>query len=297
MKKNLKQIIIFAAMLVILTVPTINFAHGGRTDASGGHRDNQNKSGLGGYHYHCGGYPAHLHTGGVCPYTSSAPAPSSSSTSSTPKRESVPTKVNARSIELDITKLELLDEASQIITATVLPENTTDKTVTWTSSDENIAKVDDNGNITAINPGTCLITAETTNGKSESVSVAVSPILVSEIKVDVEEVALDIDESIEIHATIIPENVTDKTLSWSVEDINIATIDDGKITAKAEGTTKVICKSTNGITKEINVTVESVTETSTNVTEDNTESDPLGTMIGFATIVGIPAYIISKKKK
>lgn len=43
-------------------------AHSGRTDSSGGHRDNKNKSGLGSYHYHCGGHPAHLHNNGVCPY-------------------------------------------------------------------------------------------------------------------------------------------------------------------------------------------------------------------------------------
>ena len=42
-------------------------AHSGRTDINGGHRDNKNVSGLGPYHYHHG-YPAHLHTGGVCPY-------------------------------------------------------------------------------------------------------------------------------------------------------------------------------------------------------------------------------------
>ena len=45
-------------------------AHSGRTDSHGGHRDNKNKSGLGSYHYHCGGYPAHLHENGVCPYQS-----------------------------------------------------------------------------------------------------------------------------------------------------------------------------------------------------------------------------------
>ena len=47
-------------------------AHSGRTDASGGHRDNKNKSGLGSYHYHCGGHPAHLHENGVCPYDTAA---------------------------------------------------------------------------------------------------------------------------------------------------------------------------------------------------------------------------------
>jgi len=40
-------------------------AHQGRTDANGGHHDYKNKSGLGSYHYHCGGNPAHLHPNGV----------------------------------------------------------------------------------------------------------------------------------------------------------------------------------------------------------------------------------------
>lgn len=57
-----------ADKLMVVTVE----AHGGRTDASGGHKDNKNVSGLGSYHYHCGGYPAHLHENGVCPYSSAS---------------------------------------------------------------------------------------------------------------------------------------------------------------------------------------------------------------------------------
>ena len=49
-------------------ISILSLAHSGRTDSNGGHRDNKNKSGLGYYHYHCGGYPPHLHTDGVCPY-------------------------------------------------------------------------------------------------------------------------------------------------------------------------------------------------------------------------------------
>lgn len=66
-------------------------AHSGRTDGNGGHRDNKNKSGLGSYHYHCGGHPAHLHTNGTCPYAATA----SSSTKSIPaatETASVPTQ-------------------------------------------------------------------------------------------------------------------------------------------------------------------------------------------------------------
>ncbi len=55
-------------------------AHSGRTDSSGGHRDNKNKSGLGSYHYHCGGNPAHLHDKGVCPYENTAVKAKSSGT-------------------------------------------------------------------------------------------------------------------------------------------------------------------------------------------------------------------------
>lgn len=75
--KTLKRIIV--ALIICLTITTaiptelINTtltveAHSGRTDRYGGHKDNKNKSGLGYYHYHCGGYPAHLHENGICPY-------------------------------------------------------------------------------------------------------------------------------------------------------------------------------------------------------------------------------------
>ena len=68
-------------------------AHSGRTDSSGGHRDNKNKSGLGSYHYHCGGYPAHLHPDGVCPYTGGAGSGAQSSTAA-PIKPAVPDNIS-----------------------------------------------------------------------------------------------------------------------------------------------------------------------------------------------------------
>ena len=61
-------------LLALLTIFTLLFSsvaygHSGRTDSAGGHRDNRNVSGLGYYHYHCGGNPPHLHTGGSVSYT------------------------------------------------------------------------------------------------------------------------------------------------------------------------------------------------------------------------------------
>lgn len=81
MKQIKKQMILFMIFTLMLCGTTgismtlapnstMVGAHSGRTDANGGHRDNQNKSGLGSYHYHCGGHPAHLHKNGECPYNS-----------------------------------------------------------------------------------------------------------------------------------------------------------------------------------------------------------------------------------
>lgn len=69
-KVLLAMVAIFGVLSLIMTVS----AHSGRTDSNGGHKDNNNVSGLGGYHYHCGGYPAHLHTKGYCPYTDIFPS-------------------------------------------------------------------------------------------------------------------------------------------------------------------------------------------------------------------------------
>ena len=64
--------VVFLTAILVFSLSVTAFAHKGRTDSYGGHRDNDNQSGLGAYHYHCGGYRAHLHTNGVCPYKSGA---------------------------------------------------------------------------------------------------------------------------------------------------------------------------------------------------------------------------------
>ncbi len=69
-----KRVISYVLIVLLLASISPVYSHSGRTDSSGGHRDNKNASGLGSYHYHHG-YPAHLHPNGVCPYASK-PAPS-----------------------------------------------------------------------------------------------------------------------------------------------------------------------------------------------------------------------------
>ena len=64
-----KKLITVVMSITMISIGSFSYAHSGRTDSSGGHCDNKNKSCLGSYHYHCGGYQAHLHNNGVYPYT------------------------------------------------------------------------------------------------------------------------------------------------------------------------------------------------------------------------------------
>lgn len=90
MKRVSRIICIIIAAVMIAAAPVCG--HSGRTDSSGGHRDNRNASGLGYYHYHCGGYPPHLHNNGVCPYRSGSSGSSAASKVSKP-RVTKPAKV------------------------------------------------------------------------------------------------------------------------------------------------------------------------------------------------------------
>lgn len=175
MRKNKAKIwSIVLITLSIIVVGTNVFGHSGRTDSSGGHKDNKNKSGLGSYHYHCGGHPAHLHTNGVCPYSSSSSSnknSTSGSSSSNTNTRTVPSTIAVTEIQIN-EKIENLEVGKgKILTATITPTNATDKSIIWKSSDENIATVSSTGEIVAKKPGTVDITAISSNGKTSTIKI------------------------------------------------------------------------------------------------------------------------------
>lgn len=65
----MKLIKFVAVLLSVVLSSSAVYGHSGKTDSNGGHYDYQNKSGLGSYHYHCGGHTAHLHINEKCPYS------------------------------------------------------------------------------------------------------------------------------------------------------------------------------------------------------------------------------------
>ncbi|MDR7856346.1 peptidoglycan-binding protein [Tissierella sp.] len=98
MKK--RRITSFMLAAVIALTPSSALTHSGRTDSSGGHKDNKNKSGLGSYHYHCGGNPPHLHKDGVCPYISSTTSTSTTKTSTSSTKKTSTTSTSTKKAEI-----------------------------------------------------------------------------------------------------------------------------------------------------------------------------------------------------
>lgn len=182
-RKNGKIIWGLLTILSIIVICSNAYAHSGRTDSSGGHRDNKNKSGLGSYHYHCGGHPAHLHPNGVCPYFSSKKSTSNSSsnskattktntnskTNSTEAKPKTPATIYATEVKINENIGSIEEGESKTLTATISPNNVTDKNITWKSSNENIATVSSKGEVIAKQSGIVEIIASTSNGKTNTV--------------------------------------------------------------------------------------------------------------------------------
>lgn len=214
MRKNKAKIIsILVIAISIISIGVNAYGHSGRTDSSGGHKDNKNKSGLGSYHYHCGGHPAHLHTNGVCPYSSSSSSSksntSSSSSSSTKTTSTVPTTIVATDIKINENITSMKEGESQKLTATITPENVTDKNITWKSSDENIATISSSGQIIAKKAGTVEITAATSNAKTNT------------IKINIKEEQKIENSAIIKTSTMSKNNVTNNTaITENEEDLN-----------------------------------------------------------------------------
>ncbi len=226
---------ILTICMVIMSLSLSAFAHSGRTDASGGHKDNKNKSGLGGYHYHCGGYPAHLHNGGVCPYKGGGSSSSgSSSYSSTPKTvyatsitaKNVPSKINAG----DTAQLE----------ASVYPSNAEDKTISWESSNTNVLVVSNTGNLTAVGVGTATITAKTSRGTSKKFTITVNEVVAESISLANNDTEILFGDTQTLECEFSPENTTDKTVEWTSSNEAVISVSlDGKITANELGTATI----------------------------------------------------------
>ncbi len=160
--------------------------------------------------------------------------------------------VYASSVSLSSSSCTMNTGNTKTLTAYVYPSNTTNKSVTWYSNRTSVATVSSSGKITAKSPGTAVITATTSNGKTASCTVTVKGIKISCNYLYYENMAVgDIQY---LTATAYPSDTSKFT--WSSSNSKVVSINSsGKMTAKAAGTATITVKTADGRTASQRITV------------------------------------------
>lgn len=178
--------------------------------------------------------------------------------------------VTSIKVSPDTLTLTKKGETAQL-TAEVTPSYADNKRVTWQSSDEKVATVDENGKVTAVGNGTATITATSVSGSyTATVSVTVKiPVEIQKLTIEAEKETLTkIGESTELKVKIEPENADLQKLIWKSDNEKVATTDEnGKVTAVGNGTAEITVTTEDGkITASIMITVKVPDEPTINKT-------------------------------
>ena len=163
-------------------------------------------------------------------------------------------------VELDITEMGLVVGETAVLTATVLPENATDKSVTWLSSAPEIVSVDEDGTVEGLAAGNATVTVATTDGgKTAECHIQVVPATVSVtgVELDITELEIEVGQTAVLTATVLPEDATDKTVAWSSSAPETVSVDeDGNVQGLAVGDAVItVTTADGGKTAECIVTV------------------------------------------
>lgn len=155
-------------------------------------------------------------------------------------------------------EFEMVKNQTKNLSAKINPDNTTDddKNITWTSNKDDVAKVDNNGKVTALKEGEATITAKVGTHET-SVKVNVKEIHIDSVVINELDDEFTRGDEFKFSASYTPENTTDenKTVEWSSSNTDVGTIDqEGNFVALKEGTTTITAKIGN-IKAEREVTV------------------------------------------
>jgi len=168
--------------------------------------------------------------------------------------------VNQVSVTLDI-------GAGHTFVATVAPANATNRTVTWTSSNNAVATVNNTGRVTAVAAGTATITARTHNGQTATATVTVMQagqpqVLPTGITIDRTALTLTATASHLFVPNVAPANATNQTVTWTSSNNSVATVNSaGRVTAVAAGTATITARTHNGHTVTSTLTVRPIPAT------------------------------------
>ena len=162
--------------------------------------------------------------------------------------------IKTKNLPIPITNMALntttktLDvNATYKLTATITPSNTTERVV-WSSSDANVASVDQSGNVKALKAGTTTISVTSPSGKVANctITVPVPSVPITSISLSTTSKTMQVNSTYKLNATVAPNNTTEKVV-WSSSNASVASIDQsGNVKALKAGTSTISVISPSG---------------------------------------------------
>lgn len=175
------------------------------------------------------------------------------------KNASYRVQVKQQPEKIELNEMEFIVNMGsyKVLRATVLPQNTNDKAVTWSSSDEKVAKVNASGRITPVSVGHCVITCQSREfpGVYAEANVHVHQ-LVTKVAFTQKDVSFDVLTSKQLNWTVSPSNATNPAVTFESSKPAIATVDEnGLVTGHKKGACNIIVKAADGSGKRATIRV------------------------------------------
>jgi len=151
-------------------------------------------------------------------------------------------------VSLNKTSTTILVNGTEKLTATVAPDNATNKAVTWSTSDPTKATVE-NGTVTAKAAGTATITVTTADQNKTAtctVTVSATAVAVTGVSLNKTSTSITVGNTELLTATIAPSGATNQNVTWSTSNAAIATVNEGTVTAKAAGSATITVTTADG---------------------------------------------------
>lgn len=157
-------------------------------------------------------------------------------------------KQYVQSIALSENEMSLYLGESKTLKASVLPLDADDQTYSYISSDESVATVNSSGKVTALKAGSAVISCRSNDGSNVTASCLITVRqYIKEISLSESDITIPAGTTYQIDSVVLPEDATNKALSYSSANSSVAAVtDSGLISAAAAGSTTITVSSLDG---------------------------------------------------